>query len=86
MSASRLWDIKECSFKNTPNERSKIKSTIENHIKKAKKQADNFCLEVPEWVNFDWIDQIVGNYLNLSKSDHWIAITKPSGNGKLYKK
>ena len=86
LSASRLWDIKECSFKNTPNERSKIKSTIENHIKKAKKQADNFCLEVPEWVNFDWIDQIVGNYLNLSKSDHWIAITKPSGNGKLYKK
>ena len=86
MSASRLWDIKECSFKNTPNERSKIKSTIENHIKKAKKQADNFCLEVPEWVNFDWIDQIVGNYLNLSKSDHWIAITKSSGNGKLYKK
>jgi len=82
---NRLWDGKECSFKNTPNEWKKIKSTLENHFKKAKEQAENFIIKVPEWVEERAITAIVENYLKVSKKDRWIIICKESGFRRLYK-
>ena len=82
---NRLWDGKECSFKNTPNEWKKIKSTLENHFKKAKEQAENFIIKVPEWIEERAITAIVENYLKISKKDRWIIICKESGFRRLYK-
>lgn len=81
----RLWDGKECSFENTPKEWKKIKSTLENHFKKAKQQADNFIIKVPEWLEEQTFTAIVENYLAISKKDRWIIICKGNGYKKLYK-
>lgn len=80
-----MWDGKECSFENTPKEWKKIKSTLENHFKKAKQQADNFIIKVPEWLEEQTITAIVENYLKISKKDRWIIICKESGFRRLYK-
>ena len=81
----RLWDGKECSFENTPKEWKKIKSTLENHFKKAKQQADNFIIKVPEWLEEQTFTAIVENYLAISKKDRWIIICKGNGYKKLYR-
>lgn len=81
----RFWDGKECSFENTPREWKKIKSTLENHFKKAKLQADNYIIQVPEWLQEEMVTAIVMNHLNISKKDRWIIICKRSGYGRLYK-
>lgn len=81
----RLWDGKECSFENTPKEWKKIKNTLENHFKKAKQQADNFIIKVPEWLEEQTFTAIVENYLAISKKDRWIIICKGNGYKKLYK-
>ena len=86
MGGGKLWDGKTASFKNTPNERAKVKATIENHIKKAKQQADNFIIEIPEWINQKWVDEAVTNYLKFSSIDRTIIIRRPDGTFKTYKK
>ncbi|MCH5220298.1 MAG: hypothetical protein J1F20_06970 [Muribaculaceae bacterium] len=86
MGDGKLWDGKTASFENTPNERRKVKATIENHIKKAKEQADNFIIEIPEWVNQKWVDETVVNYLNRSNKQREIIIKRTDGSYKKYKK
>lgn len=86
MGGGKLWDGKTASFKNTPNERAKVKATIENHIKKAKQQADNFIIEIPERINQKWVDEAVTNYLKFSSIDRTIIIRRPDGTFKTYKK
>ncbi len=83
--AGRLWDGKECSFENTKKEWKYIKNTLENHFKKAKEQADNFIIEVPDWLNEDTYKSITLNYLNISKKDRWIIICNRSGKYQLFK-
>ena len=82
---NRIWDGKECSFENTPREWNKIKSTLENHFKKAKLQADNYIIQVPEWLDEKIYSVITMNYLRISGKDRWIIICKGNGKGNLYK-
>lgn len=85
MCANLIWDGKEASFKNTPNEWEKIKKTLENHFKKAKLQADNFIIKVPLWLSEEAITTITDNYLKVSKKNRIIIICKDNGWYKVYK-
>lgn len=51
-----------------------VKNAIENHIKKAKQQADNIILEIPSAVNRKYINDIIINFLNRSKKDREVWI------------
>lgn len=86
MASGKIWDAKESSFENTPHTREGIKKTLENHIKKAKKQADNMVIVIPDWIPQSYIDEIIANYLSRTKHDRWIVIMWKSGNAKLFKK
>lgn len=50
------------------------KNAIENHIKKAKKQADNIILEIPSFVSRKLIHRTVTNYLSRSKKERIILV------------
>ena len=50
------------------------KNAIENHIKKAKKQADNIILEIPSFVARATIHRTVTNYLSRSKKQRIIMV------------
>ena len=50
------------------------KNAIENHIKKAKKQADNIILEIPSSVARTTIHSTITNYLSRSKKERTIMI------------
>lgn len=58
------------------------KSRIENRIKSAKEQADNFIIEIPSEYNLESIKAIVENYLSRSKKDRDIIILY---GGKVYR-
>ncbi len=83
--AGRFWDGKECSFANTEKEWKCLKKTLENHFKKAKEQADNFIIQVPDWFEEEMLTAITRNYLNVSKKDRWIIICKENGKYWLFK-
>lgn len=51
-----------------------IKNTVENHIKKAKKQADNIILEIPKDVKYQYVEETITNYLNRTKNIKEIRI------------
>lgn len=86
MCANRIWDGKEASFEKSDRSRKSIKSIIENHIKKAKQQADNMIIEIPDWVKEEWVEQVVTNHLRLTSANRWIIIKRENGEWKLYKK
>ena len=52
--------------------------TVQNHIKKAKMQADNIILDIPENIPYSYIKDTVINYLNLTKHNReiWIVYGK----------
>lgn len=50
------------------------KNAIENHIKKAKKQADNICLEMPSFMDRKNAENTIQNYLNRSKTKRIIMV------------
>ena len=50
------------------------KQQIENRIKKAKEQADNIVLEIPEWIELETIAKTVNNYLNRSSKERIILV------------
>lgn len=50
------------------------KNAIENHIKKAKKQADNICLEMPSFMDRKNAENTIQNYLNRSKTKRVIMV------------
>lgn len=52
----------------------KQKRLMENRIKKAKEQADNIVLEVPEWVDMETIAKTVNNYLSRSSQERIILV------------
>ena len=62
-----------------------IKNAIENHIKKAKKQADNVILEIPSFVPRKQINKTIYNYIGRSKKDR-IIIVKYKNKLIIYKK
>ena len=86
MCANRIWDGKEASFEKSDKSRKSIKSIIENHIKKAKQQADNMIIEIPDWVKEEWVEQVVTNHLRLTSANRWIIIKRENGEWRLYKK
>ena len=86
MCANRIWDGKEASFEKSDRSRKSIKSIIENHIKKAKQQADNMIIEIPDWVKEEWVEQVVTNHLRLTSANRWIIIKRENGEWRLYKK
>lgn len=69
-----LFDAKSMMGVNVTDDPDKQKRLIENRIKKAKEQADNIVLEIPEWISRDTIGQTVVNYLNRSKSKRIILV------------
>lgn len=52
--------------------RENIKQIIENHIKKAKKQADNMVFNILGDIPKEWIDQTIINYLNRTNVERLI--------------
>lgn len=50
------------------------KNAIENHIKKAKKQADNIILQIPSFVPRETIHRTVTNYLSRSKKQRIVMV------------
>ena len=50
------------------------KNAIENHIKKAKKQADNIILEMPSFIDRKNAENTIRNYLNRSKTKRVIMV------------
>ena len=66
------------NFKGDVNSRKDVKQAIENHIKKAKAQADNIILDIPENIPYSYIKDTVINYLNLTKHNReiWIVYGK----------
>lgn len=66
------------NFKGDVNSRKDVKQAIENHIKKAKIQADNIVLDIPENIPYSYIKDTVINYLNLTKHNReiWILYGK----------
>lgn len=50
------------------------KNAIENHIKKAKKQADNIILEMPSFMDRKNAENTIRNYLNRSKTKRVIMV------------
>lgn len=61
-------------FEGNPKIWEQVKSAIENHIKKAKQQADNIILELPNGISQSFFEPIVRNYLNLSHKQREIII------------
>ena len=51
-----------------------VKNAIENHIKKAKKQADNIILEIDSKVDRETINAVVKNYLSRTDIDREIWV------------
>lgn len=70
----RLFDAKSMMDVNLTADPGKQKRLIENRIKKAKEQADNIVLEIPDWISRDTIGQTIANYLNRSKSRRIILV------------
>lgn len=66
------------NFNGNPNSRKDVKQSIENHIKKAKEQADNIILDIPEYIPYSYIKDTVINYLSLTKHNReiWIVYGK----------
>lgn len=61
-------------FEGNPKDRKAVKSAIEDHIKKAKTQADNIVLLIPETIPSHLIHEFIKNYLNLSKTEREIVV------------
>lgn len=81
----KLYDAKSLYGYNAGINYLKQKQAIENHIKKAKKQADNIILDIPDIFTEDCIDNTIKNYLNRT-SNHRIIIVFHKGKGKVYEK
>lgn len=69
-----LFDAKSMMNANVTDDPAKQKSMIENRIKKAKEQADNIVLEIPEWIEFQTIARTINNYLGRSKKKRTILV------------
>ena len=67
------------------NDRDKQKNAIENHIKKAKKQAPNIILDLPDVFIADCVDKTIRNYLNRTSTSR-IIIVFHKGVGTVYQK
>ena len=61
------------------------RNAINNHIKAAKRQADNFVFEIPDSFDKNVIDSTIKGYLNSSGKDRTIIIFW-KGEGYIYKK
>ena len=61
------------------------KNAINNHIKAAKKQADNFVFDIPDSFSKGAFESVIKGYLNSSNKNHTIIIFW-HGNGYVYKK
>lgn len=70
-----LFDAKSMMNANVTDDPAKQKSMIENRIKKAKEQADNIVLEIPEWIEFQTIARTINNYLGRSKKKRTILVS-----------
>ena len=70
----KLYDGKTFTTIHENYEFNQLKKSIENHIKKAKLQAQNMIFALPPYVSEREISQIVNNYLNRSKSRREIII------------
>ncbi len=81
----KLFDGKSMMNMQKTKDPDKWKEAIENRIKKAKKQADNFVLEVPNFISRKVIHSTIINYLDRSHKDRIILI-KWSGRLLMYQK
>lgn len=78
----RFFDAKSMLNIQITDDLDKQKQSIENRIKKAKVQADNIVLEIPEWIELSTIARTVNNYLGRSKTKRIILVC---WNEKLFK-
>ena len=70
----KLFDGKSMLSMNRSATIKQQKNAIENHIKKAKKQADNIILEIPSSVARTTIHSTITNYLSRSKKERTIVV------------
>ena len=70
----KLFDGKSMLSMNRSATIKQQKNAIENHIKKAKKQADNIILEIPSSVARTTIHNTITNYLSRSKKERTIMV------------
>ena len=70
----KLFDGKSMYGMNRNATEEQQRNAIENHIKKAKKQADNIILEIPSIVRRELIHYTVKKYLSRSKRDRIIMV------------
>ena len=71
----KLYDGKSMLGLDKLADRKKQKNAIENHIKKAKVQADNIILEIPSFVDRKIIHKTINNYLCRSKKERTIMVS-----------
>ena len=81
----RTFDAKVMKAPESGSTIEKIKNAIENHIKKAKKQADNIILELPTSVTRNLIDRTIWNYVERSNKER-VVMVKHGTKLLIYKK
>lgn len=78
-----LWEGKELQPDAPYQNREAFKKALERQFRNAKTQADNFIIDVPEYINDKWIEDITINYLNRTRTKRKILIFKGE-QGTLY--
>lgn len=79
-----LFDGKSMMKLAESKDKKKYKQAIQNHIKKAKTQADNIILEIPVFVSRRVIGKTIANYFKQSHKKR-IIIIKHGGKCYTYK-
>ena len=74
-----LYDIKN------KNDGEKYEHKIQNKIKKAKKQADNIILDIPDFIPIEDIKGAIHGYFHVSHQER-IILVKYKGHLQVYKK
>lgn len=78
-----LWEGKELQPENPYKNREAFKKALERQFRNAKTQANNFIIDVPDYIEDKWIEDITINYLNRTNRKRKILIFK-GDKGMLY--
>ena len=74
-----IFDAK--SLFNVKRRESGYQNSIINHLKKAKKQAPNIILDIPDFINLNEAGKAISDFLRQSKHDRVVLVRRK---GKLY--
>lgn len=83
LGADTLWEGKELRPESPYQNREAFKKALERQFRNAKAQANNFIIDVPEYIDEKWIEDVTLNYLSRTKTQRKILIFK-GDKGTLY--